>query len=544
MLDGQPLEGCVVSQNASTHYDCDTPRTTQLSHQGELTESKRIVAQQQVQPQQSQPTAEASNTDPAVVGRMLELEGAIALVRSSLDNHASSYYSVASQIAELNARISHLGIRDRSIKIEDDTSNSIRLNCKPSSSNGAVVDASATIKPIIPARACGTDVKLDDTGNGREDFGGDEQYTRIQDMVDLLIKDANLALNCKPDDFPCGIENTANIRTGDAEYDSGPQMSQLSEPDETATLVMDSSSGRRMDADIALLKGNRRCLDDDYVHMREEARARSNTYTTEASPTTAVPADAYTYESLHSSWANSDCREHVLREVPRKPNSIGLQSSLSSMSPLHDCAVGRATYRSASSHYMTAMHHGNPHATKNIVGFLSSPPVKRGTVNTSKDVLFPELGDSKCRRADRLVSDSRGGTGLLSMFSLLYWTLLFTLGALMLDSFLCQVAGKHVMGTVDKIAHAETNDLSSPEDTSSSESFEKQDKAEYGSEHGKASGSTNLANTVGRFVRWYVEEPQHISASNRDRSQTRKEHPRLLRMRKASAMRGSFKHIG
>ncbi|KAJ2705856.1 hypothetical protein H4R19_005073 [Coemansia spiralis] len=37
---------------------------------------------------------------PSVLGRLRELEGAIALVKSSLDNHASSYYSVASQIAE------------------------------------------------------------------------------------------------------------------------------------------------------------------------------------------------------------------------------------------------------------------------------------------------------------------------------------------------------------------------------------------------------------------------------------------------------------
>ncbi|KAJ2069633.1 hypothetical protein GGH13_004453 [Coemansia sp. S155-1] len=38
--------------------------------------------------------------DSAVLDRMLELESVIATVKSSLDNHASSYYSVASQIAE------------------------------------------------------------------------------------------------------------------------------------------------------------------------------------------------------------------------------------------------------------------------------------------------------------------------------------------------------------------------------------------------------------------------------------------------------------
>ncbi|KAJ2064998.1 hypothetical protein GGI17_000599 [Coemansia sp. S146] len=38
--------------------------------------------------------------DSMVLDRMLELESVIATVKSSLDNHASSYYSVASQIAE------------------------------------------------------------------------------------------------------------------------------------------------------------------------------------------------------------------------------------------------------------------------------------------------------------------------------------------------------------------------------------------------------------------------------------------------------------
>ncbi|KAJ2896211.1 hypothetical protein GGI21_004389 [Coemansia aciculifera] len=42
----------------------------------------------------------AGTPDSMVLDRMLELESVIATVKSSLDNHASSYYSVASQIAE------------------------------------------------------------------------------------------------------------------------------------------------------------------------------------------------------------------------------------------------------------------------------------------------------------------------------------------------------------------------------------------------------------------------------------------------------------
>ncbi|KAJ2764256.1 hypothetical protein GGI18_006489, partial [Coemansia linderi] len=90
-------------------------------------------------------------------------------------------------------------------------------------------------------------------------------------------------------------------------------------------------------------------------------------------------------------------------------------------------------------------------------------------------------------------ADDNGASGLVSMISLLYWTLLFTLGALMLDSFLCQVAGKRVMGTVDKIAQLEGNGGDS----------ERNDEARNRRPGTRAiaGDGANVANTVGRFVR-------------------------------------------
>ncbi|KAJ2331303.1 hypothetical protein GGI00_003315, partial [Coemansia sp. RSA 2681] len=49
--------------------------------------------------QQLQQQHVAGTPDSMVLDRMLELESVIATVKSSLDSHASSYYSVASQIA-------------------------------------------------------------------------------------------------------------------------------------------------------------------------------------------------------------------------------------------------------------------------------------------------------------------------------------------------------------------------------------------------------------------------------------------------------------
>ncbi|KAJ2803981.1 hypothetical protein H4R21_001818 [Coemansia helicoidea] len=116
-----------------------------------------------------------------------------------------------------------------------------------------------------------------------------------------------------------------------------------------------------------------------------------------------------------------------------------------------------------------------------------------------------------------------GDSGLLSMVSLVYWTVLFTLGVLMLDSFLCQTAGKRVMGTVDRISHAGPADAS------------QEDRQADGD------GAGNLAGAVGRFVRWYVESPEDSSGASGAGTQSPR--PSSLRVRKAAAARGSFQHI-
>ncbi|KAJ2493991.1 hypothetical protein IWW37_000069 [Coemansia sp. RSA 2050] len=129
-------------------------------------------------------------------------------------------------------------------------------------------------------------------------------------------------------------------------------------------------------------------------------------------------------------------------------------------------------------------------------------------------------------------ADDNGASGLVSMISLLYWTLLFTLGALMLDSFLCQVAGKRVMGTVDKIAQLEANGGDS----------ERNDEARNRrpSTRAIAGDGTNVANTVGRFVRWYIEGPEEPLPSAPSVARTP---AHLLRVRKSQSLRGTFKHI-
>ncbi|KAJ2711247.1 hypothetical protein H4R19_003341 [Coemansia spiralis] len=141
--------------------------------------------------------------------------------------------------------------------------------------------------------------------------------------------------------------------------------------------------------------------------------------------------------------------------------------------------------------------------------------------------LPPDAPESSSGRRSPSVSLARkeelaqsGDSGLLSMFSLVYWTVLFTLGALMLDSFLCLTAGKRVMGTVDRITHTETAN------------------APRGDQQADEDGSVDLAGAVGRFVRWYVECPEDTPSTGAQWPR-----PRSLRARKTLAARGSFQHI-
>ncbi|KAJ2684501.1 hypothetical protein IWW39_004870 [Coemansia spiralis] len=128
-------------------------------------------------------------------------------------------------------------------------------------------------------------------------------------------------------------------------------------------------------------------------------------------------------------------------------------------------------------------------------------------------------------------ADDNGASGLVSMISLLYWTLLFTLGALMLDSFLCQVAGKRVMGTVDKIAQLEANGGDSERNGEA--------RNRRPGTRAIAGDGANVANTVGRFVRWYIEGPEEPLPSGSGVARTPAQ---PLRVRKSQTLRGSFKH--
>ncbi|KAJ1782779.1 hypothetical protein LPJ59_006726 [Coemansia sp. RSA 2399] len=79
--------GTDLYESATNEADADAENTSGDMHAQEADET--------------QPSAESDNIQyPSMLGRMVELESVVATVRSSLDNHTSSYYSVASQIAE------------------------------------------------------------------------------------------------------------------------------------------------------------------------------------------------------------------------------------------------------------------------------------------------------------------------------------------------------------------------------------------------------------------------------------------------------------
>ncbi|KAJ2389435.1 hypothetical protein GGI23_005836 [Coemansia sp. RSA 2559] len=127
--------------------------------------------------------------------------------------------------------------------------------------------------------------------------------------------------------------------------------------------------------------------------------------------------------------------------------------------------------------------------------------------------------------ASKPQGDSKAA-GILSVFSLIYWTLLFTLGVLMLDSFLCQVAGKRVMGTVDRIAQTEETDLLHSGRKRSNSRQRVKERADDDDED-----TIDATGAVGRLVRWYIEDPEEAPGV------------RGLRLRKVQTARGLFKRV-
>ncbi|KAJ2663477.1 hypothetical protein IWW48_001360 [Coemansia sp. RSA 1200] len=158
---------------------------------------------------------------------------------------------------------------------------------------------------------------------------------------------------------------------------------------------------------------------------------------------------------------------------------------------------------------------------------------RRHSVDLIREI--PQLSPTAATRyvVGKFHENSSGNVaGIVSIFSLMYWTLLFTLGALMLDSFLCQVAGKRVMGTVDRIVQTD-------KDTCQLEySGGRRGRRGSGSSHGSRENmngnnedGTNVAGAVGRLMCWYVEDPEDASNTS------------MLRLQRVQAARGSFKHI-
>ncbi|KAJ2453104.1 hypothetical protein EV183_002444 [Coemansia sp. RSA 2336] len=569
-----------------------------------------------------QPEAGAT-PDSMVLDRMQELEYAIASVKSSLDYHASSYYSVATQIAELNARIGRMKVGDKSSDFDippletdhdaqpddfclgqsDDTATSIHA------SNAPVSVSKATAIEQSAASDCAEQ---------------DDQYSRIQQMINLLIQDADSALNSQPADV-CHSQLHSDAQATPARSSRKPNSDYRKRPQSASRAVHSAPRSRSRGCDYSLRappafrpssalstsRSSRRRSkppsqpqaindpaeadaesDSDVVtrcrpprsHLRSfrPASARSRRKSS-GHYSDWHPASRYRSDTIESCLSNSETcvssgnrasREFELPSehggcmdvcTPTQPMhefpcldarnvrgshryGSGLENEqLRSVSALdvyrneraaaypyqHEAAHMRCFGRERSNTYSseasptktydfedTAMIneprydelHGSgsvPHTwDHHMRRRVTSSGYREGYADaclqpTTQPRTHLSANVDERKRNERSLSLSSKDRwhqhtevvattqshGLLNMVSLLYWTLLFTLGALMLDSFVCQVAGKRVMGAVDKIsleADMSDEDYENPNDTET---------------------RNKLAAKVGKFVRWYMEEP-------------------------------------
>ncbi|KAJ1921984.1 hypothetical protein H4219_000331 [Mycoemilia scoparia] len=108
---------------------------------------------------------------------------------------------------------------------------------------------------------------------------------------------------------------------------------------------------------------------------------------------------------------------------------------------------------------------------------------------------------------------------IISFFTLFYWMMLFSLGVCMLDSFLCNVAGQRVLGTMEKITANKDDDGEVKDDDESSEGshlighHQTGEYVNYQAQN-KGSETSAIAGTMGRLVRWYVEDDEVTEISN------------------------------
>lgn len=413
-----------------------------------------------------------------------------------------------------------------------------------------------------------------------EEEGNDQQYSRIQDMIDSLIKDADSALNSQPvvDEepelsaatfeassapstrtsnrykFDSRRERTRNSRMGYrnhiADYDDNNGSLEADNESDTA------SSSSPIHHRYRHLHRSRRVPDTidnihelaqfDYIPVYEPfaipASTHEGTYQFPSLPTEQVGSAVYVSHeddtrqppfihrmrssitravlrsaSFVDETVNQDIAMHesthkqqTLSRKARSRTTTGCESPIQTFNmrsdgsyelvvdSTEDNRMSGSSSADPSSPQMwsrrrfSSINSSNIRRPDSIEEYESGSENGRKRISMSMDLELKPM-QSLTVNKDEVVSPG----GITSMVGLIYWTLLFTLGALMLDSFLCQVAGKRVMGTVDRIAQAE--------DDNGNDNDDKVKRRRKRISTGASEDS--VTNTVGRFVRWYVEEP-------------------------------------
>ncbi|KAJ1734782.1 hypothetical protein LPJ61_000891 [Coemansia biformis] len=290
--------------------------------------------------------------------------------------------------------------------------------------------------------------------------------------------------------------------------------------------------------DYAVLQGHQHGAGDMYVPPTHSMRTRSSTHSGDSSPVGLTHADMYDRGPPFGHPAGTGRSRYVRREAPWLKDDCALASSMPPQLDLNCRPAGATAGERSAVTWQIGARLDSPQPVTQSPSLSWRPASERpcqapAASSTSRDRALSSADKPECSGGASMAAGSNE-SGLLNMFSLVYWTVLFTLGALMLDSFLCHAAGKRVMGTVDKITNTEMPDA----DQSHDDRQASKNKEPACDEH---CGTVDLAGAVGRFVRWYVESPEDAPGSSGTSTQALR--PRSLRARKTSAARGSFIYI-
>ncbi|KAJ1973989.1 hypothetical protein H4R34_004889 [Dimargaris verticillata] len=474
-------------------------------------------------PLNSTPT-EAVARDDLIYGKMLELEGLVSSVQHTLNSQTRAYHDVSHQLFEINEALGHL----RSTPTEESLVPGSDLDHTPTdtaelSALLAQTNLSYTSTPLPESRRSVTHMqtgelaespsststpsnavespvrsKMNSTSEVNTETASDNEaeqtYTRINTMLQNLIDSASSALQNKD---PVTLDPQDLARAEEMDEYLGAYQKQLTlvqpaepctptqgspvlppaadpSPVPTTEALVDVDYGSEDDSDgnvevqfwCKVVKKSRN-LQESLAHARTGHKSTAGT-----KPAVELLTEHQLQNALLVPLLAAGSPSHRLPS-PFTPSPLAKNRSETSPAPSAFSSVKRIRRSIRQSLVGTDLALFEPGAPVDTSAPQSLVP------HGSQDTTSPPT--------QALAASAQGPTALArspsakdtarNFVTMMYWTLLFTLGAILLDAFICNIAGHQVLGMIDHIQKTQTEQDEKDETPSNNKALESGDES-------------------------------------------------------------------